>query len=489
MPSLAERLFGRFTRPSGRTATAPTGGKRQQRVVQAKLAEGASPITDANFFPMGLNGVYTSRTRYDRMTILAECLRAWRINPVARRVVDIFTEFMVGEGLAVKSSHNATHKYLQKWWNDDQNAMDEQIPEWMDELTRTGDLFILFSVDEVSGMSYVRPIPAEMIKDIQVSQNDVRQEQFFIPTKLDEEPTPAFDNTFTQTAFIVHYATNRPVGCKFGEPDLAPLLPWVGRYSQWLEDRARLNRYRNAFMYVVRGEFPDKAARDARQNEIAANPPPPGSVLVHDASEDWGILAPQLDSHDANEDGLSIKKMIAIGAGIPIHFLAEPESSTKTTAEAAGTPAFKSLEQNQQAFIRFITKLAKIAVGYRRQAAPQMHLRPDLVSIEGPDITERDNATLAQAIQRSYPAIADIFDRGGVDDAEFLRLVYRMAGESFGEDAQVPKILRKQIQQAQADGGVATEDKGQGTGPSEPGMKLGGADSSDEPSSGESADS
>ena len=202
------------------------------------------------------------------------------------------------------------------------------------------------------------------------------------------KPTPAFDNTFTQTAFIVHYATNRPVGCKFGEPGLAPLLPWVGRYSQWLEDRARLNRYRNAFMYVVRGEFPDKAARDARQNEIAANPPPPGSVLVHDASEDWGILAPQLDSHDANEDGLSIKKIIAIGAGIPIHFLAEPESSTKTTAEAAGTPALRAWNRTNKPLSASSRNWPKLRWATAGQAAPQMHLRPDLVSIEGPDITD-----------------------------------------------------------------------------------------------------
>ena len=73
---------------------------------------------------------------------------------------------MVGEGLAVKSSHNATHKYLQKWRNDHQNTMGtNRYPERMDELTPPAISFILFSVRQVSGMSYVRPASrAEIVK-------------------------------------------------------------------------------------------------------------------------------------------------------------------------------------------------------------------------------------------------------------------------------------------------------------------------------------
>ncbi len=126
---------------------------------------------------------------------------------------------------------------------------------------------------------------------------------------------------------MLHYAYNKPVGVAWGEPDLAPMLPWIGRYSAWLEDRARLNRFRQAFVFILRGKFPDKAAQLARQRELNSNPPPPGSILVTDESESWGVLSPELSSFEAGEDGLALKKMIAVGAGVPTHFLAEPESS------------------------------------------------------------------------------------------------------------------------------------------------------------------
>ena len=38
---------------------------------------------------------------------------------------------------------------------------------------------------------------------------------------------------------VVRDQLNRPVGCLRGESDLAPVLPWLRRYSRWLEDRVR----------------------------------------------------------------------------------------------------------------------------------------------------------------------------------------------------------------------------------------------------------
>ena len=347
--------------------------------------------------------------------------------------------------MQAKASHKATQKFVTKWWDDDQNRLDGQIPEWMDEVTRTGDLFILFSVDQVSGMTYVRALPSEAIKDIQTAENDIRQETFYIPQDLNVSPYPAYSPLQEQSQFIVHYAVNRPVGCKFGESDLAPMLTWIGWYSAWLEDRARLNRFRQAFMFILRDKYANKAERDARQNEGTANPPPPGSILVTDESESWGVLLPELSSFEAGEDGLSLKKMIAVGAGIPVHYLGEPESSTRTTAEAAGTPTFRGLEQTQTGFLRFLIHLLQIAIKVRVNAMPREMLKFDSVDIAAPDITEKDNAVLALAVSRIYPVLSDLFDRDGMDEAEVLRLVYRMAGETFDEDARVPKMRKKPL--------------------------------------------
>ena len=64
--------------------------------------------------------------------------------------------------------------------------------------------------------------------------------------------------------------------------------------------------------------------------------------------------------------------------------------------------------------------------------------------IEGPDITERDNATLALALGRAYPNLSDMLDREAIDDKEFMRLVYKTFAEVW-DDSKVPTIKCKPL--------------------------------------------
>lgn len=408
----------------------------------AQLA--ASPTTDNNFFPSGMSQSYTDRYEYNREKILAECLRAWRVQPLARRIVKIITAFTIGAGFGVKANDKPTQEFLLNWWSHPLNNLNEQLPEWMDERTRSGNIFALCTVD-AAGMTYWRAIPADQIKDIQCKDNDIRQETGYIAHDIELPEWEAYDPDKEQVSFIVHHAIDRPVGTAWGEPPLAPLLPWIGRYSAWLEDRVRLNRFRNAFMYVVRGQFTDDGAKKKRQAELNTNPPQPGSILVTDPSEDWGILSANLDSFDASVDGLAIKTHIAAGIGFPMHWFSEGESSTRTTAEAAGTPTFKTLEQEQTSFVRFIERLVNISVAIRSRYDEKINPKAK-IEISKPDITERDNATLSLAVSRIYPALIDVFDRGGMQEAEVLRLVYRMAGEAYDQNVNAPKMTKRPLQ-------------------------------------------
>jgi len=377
-----------------------------------------------------MSSLYRDRYDYDRQKVLSETLRAWRVNPLARRIVNLISQFAIGKGIDFDSENAQTRKFLAEWSSHPLNNIPQKLKSWMDELTRSGNLFFLVTVG-ASNTAYIRAVPADSIKEIKSAENDIEQELSFIPQNFDLPPFEAYDPVRNQTEYILHFAVNRPVGSAWGEPDLAPLLPWIGRFSAWLEDRARLNRFRNAFMYIVRGQFKTPAEKKARQNELNANPPRPGSILVTDSSEDWGILSANLDSFDATLDGLALKKMIAAGIGIPLHYLAEPESATSTTAEAAGTPTFRSLQEIQQNFAYILKSLALNAIEVKNRDLTRK-LKPQ-VSIKLQDISERDNPALALAASRIYASFADMFDRQLITEADLLNITYRMAGESWTE--------------------------------------------------------
>jgi hypothetical protein len=322
------------------------------------------------------------------------------------------------------------------------------VYEWCDELSRSGELFIILSTDQ-AGMTYLRAVPAADIQSIETADNDLDQELTIV-----EKPTPDYtskersatglmegrrwpaynevedslneDGSFSPV--MIHYAVNRPVGAKFGESDLAPILRWLTRYASWLEDRARLNRYRNTFIFWVRARFASQAEKIERQAELNRNPPNPGSILVTDESEEWKCLSPNLSSFEAAEDGLALKKMVAVGAGYPMHFLAEPESATRTTAESAGGPTFRNLQQRQEFFLWMMEDLARIAI--RRRKVYDRRVNPDAkIEVTGADISARDNAALAAAASTIVGSFAILRNRGLIDDQELMRIAYRFAGE------------------------------------------------------------
>ncbi|NPV55230.1 MAG: hypothetical protein HPY76_00955 [Anaerolineae bacterium] len=425
-------LWSRIFKPE-RAAPAQRARFSQPEETEATLALGASLF----------GGSPRDRLSYSRQEMLAECLLAWRINPLARRLVTLTSQYVIGDGLKITCKHPATNNFIHQVWQHPLNRLATRTVDWCDELTRSGNLFILVSTDG-GGMSYLRAVPAAEIDSITSRPNDIEQPLLFQPRAgageplmLKPPPYRAYDPANDPQPFapvMLHYTINRPVGAQWGESDLAPVLRWLSRYANWLEDRARLNRFRNTFVYVVSGRFTSERERQERQRALHQAPPTPGAILVKDDSEHWEVLAPKLESDEAAADGLALKKMIAAGCGVPLHFLAEPESATRTTAEAAGGPAYRAFEQRQQYFTWLVADILNVCIRRRRLVLGAVRGSPSPeadVHVHGADISARDNASLAGAAADMAPVLCMLRDRCLIDDEEFLRLLYRFSGEAL----------------------------------------------------------
>jgi len=163
------------------------------------------------------------------------------------------------------------------------------------------------------------------------------------------------------------------------------------------------------------------------------------------------VIHPRLESDEANTDGLALKKMIAAGTGLPLHFLAEPESSTRTTAESAGGPTYRRFEQRQAYFLWLLADMLRVVVNRRALAERGMNIRRKVdpqarIEVHGADLSSRDNLQLGLAARHMIGVLAQLRDRGLIDDAEMLRLAYRF----FGEVADVNELLARGRTEIQA---------------------------------------
>ncbi|MFZ3069901.1 MAG: hypothetical protein WA110_02095, partial [Anaerolineaceae bacterium] len=135
------------------------------------------------------------RHSYERQQVLADCLDAWRFNPLARRIVELTSQHVTGGGMVVRCPHPSTQVFINAFWNHRLNHMDVRLTELSDELVRSGNLFLLLSTD-LSGMSYLRVVPTSDIERIESCGNDVEQEVGYLGrTDVDGEPAnyPAYD--------------------------------------------------------------------------------------------------------------------------------------------------------------------------------------------------------------------------------------------------------------------------------------------------------
>jgi hypothetical protein len=374
---------------------------------------------------------------------LEDVLTAYRTNPLARRIVTLTTDYVVGSGIFAGSSVPWVEKFVDEFWR--LNNMEMRCYQWCDELTRSGELFIVMRTDEVSGASFVRALPAVRIDRIRTHEHDLERElEYHEVTHGDFEgrwwPAGSVENLGDEQVML-HYAINRPVGCVRGDGDLGPILPWLRRYKDWLENRVRLNKYKTAFMWdvTITGR-PGRGDTVRKKRFKYKTAPDPGSIVVHDDGEKWEAVSPKLEAWDAKEDGKALRLMIGAGAGIPLHFLAEGETATRATAREMGDPTYRHYGRRQLYFGYILKDLLTWAVKRanvrgRGKAYAELGLYAKF-----PDVRQDDNREIAESAQMIVRALDTLARWGWIDKQSAIELAMKFAGELIDVEAVFARL-------------------------------------------------
>ena len=387
-----------------------------------------------------------------------DALTAWRKNPLARRIIGLITAYVVGDGLVLDSDYAPLKRFLAEFQGHEQNRLLFRQPVLCDELSRAGELFLTLHMNMADGMSYLRPVSASLIDRIEWRPGDYETELRFHETVGFDDPDYAAGGRWWMGSaaedllseeqpppLMLHYSVNRPVGCLRGESDLAPILPWLKRYSRWLEDRVRLNAAVRAYLWIV--GVPGNQV--GLKGEQYRRPPEAGSVMVVDRdNETWSAVAPNLRAMDVSADGRAIRWMIAAGGpGIGLMDLGEAEEANLATARAMGEQRLRFMAQRQAYFGYILAHVALVAYN-RAVRVGKVRGREQLLSavlVGMPDISAADNADLAGAAASIAQALT-VVQGAGLAGSAFrqlvLRLVLKFAGESLAVDEQ-DRILQE----------------------------------------------
>jgi hypothetical protein len=379
-----------------------------------------------------------------------DTLTAWRRNPIAWRIIGITTDYVVGDSFEISSGNRSLSRFISQFWNHPKNRLQLRLQSMCDELSRSGDLFVLLFRNQSDGLSYMRFITKDRIVRIETASNDWENELVYYEQRESGNPkrwySPSHERSSGEDAIMLHYAVNRPIGALLGESDLTSMIPWLQRYSRMLEDRVRLHWAVRAFLWIVTVPSNKVAAK----REQYRTPPEAGTIVVKDPSEHWDVITPTLHGGDAAHDLRAVRGMIDAGSGYPPHWRGESGEANLATATAMQAPTERHLLRRQQYFT-FVLKdiiyhayARSVEIGRARRLSSSDYSK--LFTVSAPDISRSDNEALARSTREIMAGLqmlaSQLPGRSESFTKQMLRMAFKFAGEPQTE-ADIEQIYHE----------------------------------------------
>lgn len=364
---------------------------------------------------------------------LNNATEAYRTNPLAFRLVQLQVDHVLGDGMVLRSADPRVQAELDVFWHHPLNNLAVRQFDFLTALALDGEIFPTIHTNPFDGTSYLRLVPASLVDRIETNPDDLWDElrwhqtaQPMTPDTLMRMPSALqAEGRWWDKGDMWHFAVNRPAGVVRGQSDLAPLLPWLRRYRDWLTDRVRLNKYRTAYLWHITLKGADRRAVVQRQADLA-EPPRPGSVIVSNENETWEAVQPKIDASTVADDGLAIRLMIAAGAGVPLYWLAEAEHTARGTAAEMSEPTYRHYRQRQLFFGWVMRSMAVEAL--RRRGLAQVTLAD--VQVDFPELDSSATLETAQSVQAVSHSLQVAVQSGWLSASDAAAVYQHYLGEA-----------------------------------------------------------
>jgi len=366
---------------------------------------------------------------FDYLDMHAKAYEASTHNPIAKRIVKVISQFVLGKGVkltvmrAVRKSDaqqaNAdtqqlaqrissrqspitvpdykekTQEVIDRHWT--QNSLHIRSKQILKDLVTFGEQFIRY-FDAPWGLKIRQMDPStvwEVITDPDDCENEFYVHQQY-PTRYQwyvDLPVPTIKFIIRQVPSMLYYhmKINSTAGEVRGRSELFAILGWLKRLKEWASDRVVRNKISNLFVMDVAVEG-DQSAVSMVQAQFAT-PPTPGSFFIHNKAAELTAVAAELGASDAQNDWQVFLTLAAMGAGVSLQYLgADSAQGGKAQALVGTEPDIKSFEDHQEFMEQFFLQDAQRVV---TRAKERGELPPDLevtVEVTFPTLAEENRS-------------------------------------------------------------------------------------------------
>ncbi len=381
-------------------------------------------------------------------------IAAYRINPMARAIVDTYTSFCVGDsGVSLLCSNPRVKEVAEQFWTDPRNCLHQQ-ELFLRDLMLNGETAWQILQGAGSGVLRFSPFDPSWIANVRLLNGNPLWPSHVV---LGPDMTSGTEDRELSVVMVDDQSGLRDGECVFwtpwkalvtdrrGMPFLSPVLDQLDAYDTIISnliDRTALARYL-VWDVTITGGQPDVDNFIKQRGGIHI--PQSGTVEVHNDAVTW---EPKTAPTGAFEDSIAAQTVlteIAGGSGLSKHWLSEPEGANRATSHSMAEPVRRRVGGVQKTWLGYMTELVRLAVD-RAVAAqrvpatvqatdPRTGQHYDIpaalsVSVTGPEIAAADAAVTAQVLLNLSTGLGN-FVKYDIMSPEAAGLAARKAWEQF----------------------------------------------------------
>ena len=358
-----------------------------------------------------------------------------RQNPLARRLVEMTADFVVGDGLTFNAVDEDVQEIINEFWNDPTMKMNLRHRDLVVDLAVNGELF-LRAYDENGKvmLGYIDPDRVRgVIKDPENAFVDQSIELFSKRMAGGVEEIPIIQSRSTKAGLefegeVFAYFINRPVGATRGTPDSLALADWIDGYDQVMFNALDRASLMNSFIWDVtlKSADADQVSEWAKMHSYA---PKAGTVRVHNDYETWQAVSPALGAAETETISRLIKNLILGGAGVPEGWFADGDSANRATLAAQGDPTYRMLTARQRLVGSVFEDIAQYVIAKAISAGRLSKGVDRTVTVILPDPSVEDTKGIAAALPQLMGALSAAKDAKFISEDSARKVFLSITGQ------------------------------------------------------------
>lgn len=382
----------------------------------------------------------------DRMLEISWYL--WEQNPFAKRLIQLTTDLILGEGVSVQAKDERLQEVIDATWNHRINQLKTRLPEFNNALELNGELILPVETNPITGrpiLGFIDPsnvlrVELNPLNNLQVDAVVLRADTGSTTEGQRLKVVQANPETGYLEGEVFYLGINKLPNSSRGRSSLLPLADWLDLYDQYLF--AEVERLHLLSSFVWDYTIENATAEEVKAKVNALPNPKPGSVFGHNEKEKLEARTPSLNAADRSEAGRMLRTHIAGSAGFPLSYLGEIDSN-RATIDGQNDVMLKTPARKQKEFAAFLETIVLFTVqqATRKNGALFRGADPGF-KIVMPEIQAKDVSRVGQVLAQVVSAM-DTAMANKTASRQLAVTVTLALLKHLGVEADVAEVLKQ----------------------------------------------